>query len=328
MTRFDVIAVGNAIVDVIASVEPDFLVAHNIVPDAMTLIDEERAHALYAALPPAREISGGSAANSMAGLASLGGAAAFIGKVRNDQLGGIFAHDLTAAGVAYHTPPLLDGPATARSLIVVTPDGHRSMNTFLGASVLFSKADLDPQQIAAAKILYLEGYLFDRDPAKEAFYSAAEIARAADRRVALTLSDHFCVERHKAAFLDLVASHVDILFANEREITALYDVDNVETAADIVAKHGLIAAITRSEKGALIVQGDQRIVIAAEPVVEVRDTTGAGDLFAAGFLFGLARDVGLARAGQLGALAAAECIGHFGARPETSLRDLAARRFR
>ncbi|MFC4726197.1 adenosine kinase [Glycocaulis abyssi] len=325
-TRFDVIGVGNAIVDVIATADDAFLGQHAIEKGAMTLIDEERAKAIYAAMGPGQEVSGGSAANTLAGVASLGGRGGYIGKVADDQLGEIFAHDLRAIGVDYSTAPLNGGPATARCLILVTPDAQRSMNTFLGASTLFSGEDVDAARIADAQITYLEGYLFDRDEAKAAFVAAAEIARKAGRKVALTLSDPFCVDRHRASFRQLIAGHVDVVFANEVELKSLYQSDDFDAALSQIRAETRIAAITRSEKGAVIVSGEDSVAVPADPVEKLVDTTGAGDLFAAGFLLGLARGADLETCGRLGVLAAAEVISHVGARPLVSLAELAARR--
>lgn len=325
-TRYDVIGVGNAIVDVIARADDAFLSEHGIEKGAMTLIDEARATALYAAMGPGQEVSGGSAANTLAGVASFGARAAYIGKTADDQLGEIFGHDLRAAGVDFDTAPLSDGPATARCLILVTPDAQRSMNTFLGASTLFSEDDVDAARIEAASVTYLEGYLFDRPEAKSAFTRAARIARAAGRKVALTLSDPFCVDRHRDSFRDLVRNHIDLLFANEAELTSLYQTEDFDAALSEVRAETAAAAVTRSEKGAVIVAGDQTVTVAADPVAKLIDTTGAGDLFAAGFLTGFARGAELELCGRLGALAAAEVISHFGARPETSLETLARMR--
>ncbi len=291
----------------------------------MLLIDEARAESLYAAFPPSEEISGGSAANSLAGVASLGGRGAYIGKVAKDQLGEVFAHDLRAAGVAYDTAPLDGGPATARCLIAVPPDARRAMNTFLGASALMDEADIDADLVKASTVIFLEGYLFDREEAKRAFVRAAEHARAADRRVALTLSDVFCVERHRDSFRQLVKNHVDVLFANEAELKSLYETDDFDTALAAVRAETRVAAVTRSEKGAVIVSGDEEARVPAEPVAKIVDTTGAGDLFAAGFLTGYARGADLETCGRLGVIAAGEIISHMGARPQVRLADLAAK---
>jgi sugar/nucleoside kinase (ribokinase family) len=323
ISDFDVVAIGNAIVDVLAKSEDAFLAQHKLTKGAMTLIDAPTASHLYGAMAPAIECSGGSAANTMAGVASLGGRVGFIGKVCADQLGGVFSHDIRAAGVAFNTPPARGGPPTARCLIFVTPDGQRTMQTYLGACVELGPDDVAPEQIQAARVSYLEGYLWDRPEAKDAFRKAAKIAHAAGRRIALTLSDPFCVERHRAEFLELVENDVDILFANEAEITALYQTTSFDTAlAQVRKKKNRIAALTRSEKGVVIVGGEQLHTVAAEKVKQVTDTTGAGDLFAAGFLFGLTHGHNLPSAGRIGVICAAEIISHFGARPEVSLKDL------
>jgi sugar/nucleoside kinase (ribokinase family) len=323
-TRFDVLGVGNAIVDVLASVDDAFIEQHSLAKDAMLLIDEERANALYEAFPPAQEISGGSAANSLAGVASLGVRGAYIGKVADDQLGQVFAHDLRSIGVHYDTKPLKDGPSTARCLIAVPSDARRAMNTFLGASTMMDEDDINADLVKSATVTFLEGYLFDRPEAKAAFVRASEIAQAADRRVALTLSDLFCVDRHRDSFRHLVKNHIDVLFANEAEIKALYEVDDFETALAKVRAETRVAAITRSEKGAVIVSGDEEVRVDAEPVEHVVDTTGAGDQFAAGFLAGYSRGADLFTCGRLGVIAAAEVISHMGARPLVSLKELAA----
>jgi sugar/nucleoside kinase (ribokinase family) len=288
----------------------------------MRLIDAEEANRLYAAMGPAVERSGGSAANTIAGLASFGAKCGFIGRVAADQFGGIFRHDIRSLGVAYETPPA-DGAPTARCLILVTPDGERTMNTFLGASVDFTAADLDTALIESARIVYLEGYLFDRDDAKAAFREAAQIAKSAGAKVALSLSDAFCVDRHRADFQAFVQEGADIVFANEKEITSLYEVNSFEEAARAALQDLEMAVLTRSEEGSVIVAGGATIEIAAEMVPEVIDVTGAGDLYAAGFLYGLTKGAPLEACGKLGSLAAAEVIGHIGARPETSLRKLA-----
>ena len=323
--RYDVLAVGNAIVDVLSPATDDFLASQGIAKDAMTLIDEARAHELYDAMQPGKEASGGSAANTVAGIASLGGKAAYIGKVAQDQLGEIFTHDIRTIGVHFDTPALKDGPATARCLINVTPDAARSMSTFLGAAALVTEKDVEAgaDALKASEIVYLEGYLFDREEAKRAYVHAAEMAAANNRRTALTLSDLFCVERHRDAFRHLVANHIDILLANEAEITALYETGDFDTAIEMARKDVAIAAVTRSEKGAVIVAGEQTVAVAAEPVGQLVDTTGAGDLFAAGFLLGLAQGRPLEEAGKMGAISAAEIISHFGARPEKPLKTLA-----
>jgi sugar/nucleoside kinase (ribokinase family) len=321
---FDVTGIGNAIVDVIAHADDAFLAAYAVEKGAMTLIDTARAEDLYGRMGPGVEMSGGSAGNTMAGLAILGGTGAYIGKVAKDQLGDVFAHDIRASGVRFDSAPLVGGASTARCLILVTPDAQRSMNTYLGACVELGPEDIDEKLIAASQVTYLEGYLWDPPRATEAFRKAAAIAHAAGRKVSLSLSDSFCVHRHHAEFLDLVENHVDILFANEHEIGALYGTDRFEDALAAVKRLGKVAALTRSEKGAVIVSGETVVEVAAEPVAHVVDTTGAGDLYAAGFLFGFTRDLSPAVCGRLGGIAAAEIISHVGARPEINLRDLVA----
>jgi sugar/nucleoside kinase (ribokinase family) len=318
----DVVGIGNAIVDVLAHSEEEFLAREGLVKGTMTLIDAGRADALYRIMGPAIEASGGSAGNTMAGIASLGGAGAYIGKVRDDFLGQVYRHDITAAGVRFETPPATSGPGTARCLILVTPDGQRTMNTYLGACVELGPADIDPDVIAAAQVTYLEGYLFDPPQAQEAFRKAAAIAHSAGRRVALSLSDPFCVGRHRAAFRDLVHGHVDILFANEAEICSLYETDDFAAATAAVRGHVAIAALTRSAAGSVILAAGAEYPIAAAPVARVVDTTGAGDLYASGFLYGLIRALPLQVCGEIGSLCAAEIISHFGARPEVNLSEL------
>lgn len=319
---YDVIGVGNAIVDVISTADDEFLAAQDLPKGMMSLIDTERADSLYQAMGPAIEVSGGSAANTLAGIASLGGKGAYIGKVRDDQLGQVFRHDISAIGVDYRTPAATEGESTARCLIVVTPDAQRTMSTYLGVSVSLGPDDVDTDAIAAAEITYLEGYLFDPPEAKKAFVHAAEAAHAAGRKVALSLSDGFCVDRHRAEFLHLISGHVDILFANEVEITSLFEVDDFDSAVEKIRGHCEIAALTCGEQGSVIVTGDDAHRVAAVPVDQVLDTTGAGDLFAAGFLFGLTNGRSLPDCGRIGALSAAEIISHYGARPEASLKEL------
>ena len=322
----DVVGIGNAIVDVISQSDDAFLAAQGLNKGTMALIDTARAEELYGARGPAIEASGGSAANTMAGLASLGGTGAFIGKVRNDQLGGIFRHDIRATGLIFDTPAATEGEPTARSLIFVTPDGQRTMNTFLGASVALGPDDLDAELIGRAKITYLEGYLWDAPAAKAAFVQAAKTAHEAGRRVALTLSDPFCVERHRESFLELVEAHVDLLFANEDEITSLYRVGDFDAALQKVRGHCEVAVLTRSAHGAVILSGEEVHMVDAEPLERVVDTTGAGDLYAAGFLYGYTSGKSLYDCGRIGAIAAAEVISHYGARPETALGPLVAQR--
>ena len=320
--RFDVLGIGNAIVDVIARAEDDFLIRHGMHKGGMTLIDEARAEAIYDAMGPAIEVSGGSAANTIAGIANFGARAAFVGKVRDDALGRSFTHDIRAAGVAFETKPAADGPSTARSYIIVTPDGERTMNTFLGASSLLGPDDLDADVIRRGQVTYLEGYLFDQPPAQEAFRAAAHLAHEAGREVALTLSDLFCVERHREPFLELVEHHVDVLFANTEEILALYRVDDFDAAVAAVRSHCPLAVLTRGALGAAIVTPEEIVEVPAKPV-DVVDTTGAGDLYAAGFLFGRTRGESLATCGRLGAVAASEIISHLGPRPVEDLAVLA-----
>ena len=323
-TRYDVVGIGNAIVDVLSHAEDGFLESQELNKGSMTLIDGARAEALYGAMGPAQESSGGSAANTLAGVAALGGAGAFLGKVRNDQLGGIFSHDLRAVGVDYNTAPSDHGDPTARCLIFVTPDAQRTMATYLGASVAFGRDDLDLETVRAGKVLYLEGYLWDSEEAKAAFQLAAEAAREAGRKVALTLSDPFCVDRHRSSFRELVDGHVDLLFANEEEIKSLYEVDSFEEALTAVQGRVEVAALTRSEQGSVVLskQGAQRI----EPVTlgQLTDTTGAGDLYAAGFLYGYTQGRSLADCGRIGSIAAGEVVSHMGPRPDRDLKALVA----
>ncbi len=321
-TRFDVVGLGNAIVDVIAPVEDGFLEQWDIRKNGMTLIDEERANALTEAAD-GQELSGGSGANTIAGLASFGAKAAYVGKVADDRLGRVFQTDMRDLGIQFDTPPLNQGPATARSIIFVTPDGARSMNTYLGASVMFSPTDVDEAAVRDSAILYLEGYLFDKDEAKAAFVHASEIAAAAGRKVALTLSDNFCVDRHRESFRHLIRTHVDILFANEAELLSLYETDDFDAAIAALREEAPLAAVTRSEKGSVVIGDGEPLHVAAEPVSHVVDTTGAGDQYAAGFLYGIARGLPLASAARLGHIAAAEVISHYGPRPETSYAKLA-----
>ncbi|MGE0611603.1 MAG: adenosine kinase [Hyphomicrobiales bacterium] len=321
--RYDVVGIGNAIVDVIARCDDGFLSKHGLHKGTMRLITAQEADTLYDDMGQGRETSGGSVANSCAGLASFGARSAFIGRVADDQLGRIFAHDISSIGVKFDTAPSGLGLPTARSLILVTPDGERTMNTFLGASTELSSQDIDLETIASARLTYLEGYLFDKPDAKEAFYSAARLARSAKRQVALSLSDPFCVDRHREDFLDLVREGVDVLFANESEITALFRANSFDEAAAAVRGVTGIAVLTRSADGAVIVSGNDSIALPAEPVEKVVDVTGAGDLYAAGFLFGLSRGLTLETCGRLGGLAAAEIISHIGARPEAGLASLA-----
>jgi sugar/nucleoside kinase (ribokinase family) len=322
--RYDVLGIGNAIVDVLARADEDFLLAQGMRKGTMALIDEARAQAIYDAMGPAVEMSGGSAANTIVGVASLGGRAAFVGKVKADKLGGAFSHDIRSAGVAFATAPAADGPSTGRCYVLVTPDGERTMNTYLGAAQELHPGDIDADMIASSAVIYLEGYLWDPKHAKDAFLKAAQIAHGAGRKVALTLSDAFCVDRWRDEFLQLMRSRtVDLVFANEAELRSLYQSSDFDAAIAALRADIDIAVVTRSEKGCLVLGPDGTEAVPAFPVKRVVDTTGAGDLFAAGFLSGLARGADDRTCGRLGALAAAEVIQHLGARPETSLKDLA-----
>ena len=321
----DVVAIGNALVDVLAHSDDDFLASRSIEKGSMSLINAEQADDRYAQMGPGKECSGGSAANTVAGIASLGGKPGFIGKVADDQLGKIFKHDITALGVEFAGNPTESANSTGRCLVLVTPDAQRTMQTFLGSAGEVSPADVDESLIQRAQVTYFEGYLWDAPPAKQAYLKAAEIAHAAKKKVSLTLSDKFCVDRHRAEFLDLVHGHIDILFANESEIVALYESGNFDAAVTAVRGKCDVAVLTRSEKGALIVTPDETIEVAAQPVAKVEDTTGAGDLFAAGFLYGYTHGRPLAEAGKIAAICAAEIISHVGARPEANLAELVAK---
>lgn len=323
---YDVVGIGNAIVDIISRCDDGFLSKHDLDKGFMRLIDAEEAAKLYEAMGPATERSGGSVANSIAGLASFGAKCGFIGRVAADQFGGIFRHDIRSLGIDYTTEPATDGAPTARCLVLVTPDGERTMNTFLGASVDFTPGDIDTDLISGAKIVYLEGYLFDKDAAKSAFREAARLAKDTGAKVALTLSDPFCVDRHRDDFRTLVKEDADIVFANEKEITTLYEVNSFDEAADAALQDCEMAVLTRSEEGSVIVGAGETTQIPADPVARVMDATGAGDLYAAGFLFGLTQGLTLEICGRLGSLAAAEVISHLGARPEASLAKLAKAR--
>ena len=323
-TRLDVLTIGNAIVDVIADATDEFLAAEGLTKDSMRLVDADEARRLYDHMQPAREVSGGCAGNTAAGVAALGGRAGFIGQVAPDQLGEFYMHDLRAAGVEFTTPPADVGIPTARSMILVTPDGHRTMNTFLGAAQHLAVEALDEEQIRSAAILYLEGYLWDPETPRYAMVRAIEIAREARRKVAFSLSDIFCVDRHREGFNALIdGDRIDILFANEAEILALAGVPHLETAAAAVAPKVETLVVTRGPAGAFAIRAGERADVPAEPVTEVVDTTGAGDLFAAGFLFGEAKAKPLADSLRLGAICAAEIIQHYGARPEEDLKALA-----
>ena len=324
MQGHDVVGIGNAIVDIIDRCDETFLARHGCAKGSMQLVDAAAVAKLYDDMGPAVEISGGSGANTIVGVASFGGRAGFIGKTADDSFGQIFGHDIRAAGVTFTTPAAAKGSEpTGRCLILVTPDGQRTMNTFLGVSPQLGGGEVDAELIASARIVYLEGYLFDRPEAKAAFRQAADIAAKVGRQVALSLSDAFCVDRHRAEFLELIRASVDIVLANEAEITSLYQTTSFDEAARRAQADTKLAALTRSEKGSVILGGGKSIAIPAAPVAEVVDTTGAGDLYAAGFLYGVATGRDLETAGRLGSLAAAEIISHIGARPEVLLRDLA-----
>ena len=322
--RFDILGIGNAIVDVLAPVPESFLSHHDMRKGSMALIDAETAERIYRAMPAAQETSGGSAANTCAVAANLGARVAYIGQVADDQLGGVFRHDITASGVHFPTPPLVGGAPTARCLILVSHDAQRTMNTYLGACVSLGEAEVEAELVASADVTYLEGYLFDPPAAQAAFRKAAGAAHAAGRRVALSLSDAFCVDRHRAAFRDLVAGHVDILFANETEICSLYERDEFDRAAAMARQDVELAALTRGEQGSVVLRGAETVEVPAV-ATEVVDTTGAGDAYAAGFLAALTAGRDLAQCGRLASIAAAEIISHYGARPQRDLsKELAA----
>jgi adenosine kinase len=322
--KYDVLGIGNAIFDVLVRTDEGFLAKHGMTKGGMALIDGPRAAAIYQDMGPATEMSGGSAANTIVGLANLGARTAYIGKIKDDQIGRLYAHDIRAAGVAFETPPAIDGPATGCCYILVTPDGERTMNTYLGAAQELMPADIDEAQIAAAAVVYLEGYLWDPTNAKEAFLKASAIAHAAGRQVALTLSDSFCVDRYRGEFLDLMrGGTVDLVFANEAELHSLYQTSDFDTALTQLRADVRLGVVTRGAKGCVVVSRNDIAMVPAFPIERLVDTTGAGDLFAAGFLFGLVRGASHDIAGRFGALAAAEIIQHIGARPQTSLQQLA-----
>lgn len=324
-TRYDVVGIGNAIVDIIGKCDDAYLADIGAAKGSMRLVDAKEISRIYKTLAsPAIEISGGSAANTIAGVASFGGSAGFIGTIANDDFGNIFSHDIRSIGVTFPSPPIADGAPTSRSLILVTPDGERTMNTFLGISTQLEETQLDLTLIRDSAILYLEGYLFDQPSAMAAFRSALKTAKSAGRKVALTLSDGFCVDRHRAEFLDLIRSGIDILFANESEIKSLYQVEDFDAAAAKTRADTPLAALTRSGKGSVILAGEETINISPVKIEKLVDTTGAGDLYAAGFLFGYSRGLDLDICGKLASLAAAEIISHIGARPAVSLKELAA----
>ena len=323
-TAYDVTAIGNAIVDVIAQCDDAFLDAEGLNKNSMQLVTQEHSASLYGRMGQALETSGGSAGNTVAGIASFGGRAAFIGKVADDQLGDIFAHDIQAIGVHFDVPPLSGGPASGRSLINVTPDGARTMCTFLGAANELTPDDIEPALIEGAALVYLEGYLFDLAEARRAFAKAAGLARANGRKIALTLSDAFMVERHRAALLEFIRTQIDLVFANESELLSLYQTTDFDAAAATMASEVKMAAITRGAAGSVVLHSNERIAVTASPVEKIVDTTGAGDQYAAGFLFGLAQEKPLELCARLGSLAAAEVISHYGPRPQVSLKELAA----
>jgi sugar/nucleoside kinase (ribokinase family) len=322
--KYDVLGIGNAIFDVLVQTDESFLAAHDMTKGGMALIDETRAAAIYRDMGPATEMSGGSAANTIVGVANLGARAAYVGKVRDDQIGRLYAHDIRAAGVAFETKAAAGGPATGCSYILVTPDGERTMNTYLGAAQELMPDDIDPAQIAASSVIYLEGYLWDPKNAKDAFVKASTIAHESGRQVALTLSDSFCVDRYRGEFLELMrGGTVDLVFANEAELHSLYQTSDFDTALKQLRADTKLGVVTRSEKGCVVAAKENVVSVPAFPIEKMVDTTGAGDLFAAGFLFGLVRGAGHENAGRLGALAAAEVIQHIGARPQISLKELA-----
>jgi sugar/nucleoside kinase (ribokinase family) len=321
-----VLCIGNAIVDIIARVDDDFLEKHDRIKGSMMLVDADTSANIYADMPPAVENSGGSAGNTAAGIASFGGDVAYIGKVHDDQLGTVFTHDIRAIGVSYNTTPLKEGPPTATSMILVTPDAERTMSTYLGACGQLTVDDIDEATVAAAKVTYFEGYMWDTDNQKAAILKAMDYAAASGGLVSISLSDSFCVDRFRGEFLDLIRDRVDILFANEDEIKSLYEVDSYDEAVELLRPHVQIAALTRSEKGSMIIAGSETIEVSADKV-DVIDTTGAGDMYAAGFLYGYTNDRSLEACGKLGSLAAGEVISHLGARPETALDCLAKSKF-
>ena len=322
--KYDILGIGNAIVDVLSRTDDDFLVAEDLHKGSMNLIDADRAEYLYSRMGPAIEASGGSAGNTIFGIASLGGHPAYFGKVANDQLGSIFTHDMRSLGAHFDTAPLVDGAPTARSMILITPDGERTMNTFLGACVELGEADIDPDVVANSGITYMEGYLWDKENAKNAFRKAARIAHEAGREVSITLSDSFCVDRFREEFLDLIQSkQVDIMFANEPEVKALYQTADRVTALNAIRKDAKLAAITLGSEGSVIVSGDETIYVEACKIRELVDTTGAGDLYASGFLFGLSKGFSLEKCATLGNFCASEVIQHIGPRPEHDMKQAA-----
>lgn len=324
MKPYDVLGIGNAIVDILSYVDEEFLLSHDLPKGGMTLVDEKHADALYEKIGASRECSGGSVANSLAGIASLGGRCAYIGKVKSDQLGGIFKHDMHALDIMFETPPNLDGPATARCLVCVTPDAQRTMATYIGACAELSEQDIDNELVEQSAITYVEGYLWDQAAAKRAIDHALELAKSAGNKRAFTLSDPFCVDRHRAEFIPLIKEKVDILFANEQEVLSLFETESLETAINQVRTICPLVAITRSEKGCMIITETEALPIPTSPVADVKDTTGAGDLFAAGFLYGLSKHKTLTESAMLGNACAGEIIQHLGARSMKPLKQLVA----
>ena len=323
MSRYDLVGIGNALVDVLVSVQDDFLDANGLPKGSMNLVDAGQSDALYDKLPPGVEVSGGSCGNTMAGFAALGGTGAYIGKVHDDALGKIFVHDMKSMGVDCPVPPAEEGPSTGRCLVMVSPDAQRTMATYLGTAVDLGPDDIDAATVQGAKVLYMEGYLFDPEAAKQAFIKAADLAHAAGGKVSLSLSDPFCVDRHREAFRALVADHIDILFANEDEIKSLYQVADFDEALQQVRGHCEIACLTRSAQGSVVLSGDDVHIIDADPIGDrLTDTTGAGDQYAAGFLYGYTQGHDLATAGKMASIAAAEVVCHYGARPEAVVRDI------
>ena len=323
MARYDLVGIGNALVDVLVTIEDDFLESSGLPKGSMNLVGSDQSDAIYDTLPPGVEVSGGSCGNTMAGFSALGGAGAYIGKVRDDGLGKIFLHDMKSMGVDCPIKPTGDGPATGRCLVMVSPDAQRTMATYLGAAVDLGPDDIDAETIQQSKVLYMEGYLFDPEAAKQAFIKAADLAHEAGRKVSLSLSDPFCVDRHREAFLALVEQHIDILFANEDEVKSLYQVEDFDAALQHVRGHCEVACLTRSSKGSVVLSGDEVHIIDADPIGDkLTDTTGAGDQYAAGFLYGYTQGFDLATAGKMASIAAAEVVCHYGARPEVHVRDL------
>ena len=325
MSEYDLVGIGNAMVDVLATVDDAFLEEQTLDKGAMTLVDIDRASEIYAKMPPAQEVSGGSCGNTMAGFASLGGRGVFIGKVRDDQLGDVFRRDMQSIGVDFFTPATTEGPRTGSCLVLITPDAQRTMCTNLGAASNLTPKDIDKDIIQAAKVVYMEGYLFDPPDAQDAFVEAADLAHDAGQKVSITLSDPFCVDRHRHAFQMLVADHTDILFGNEEEIKSLYQVDDFDAALQQVRGHCEIACLTRSSKGSVILSGDDVHIIDPMPLDPVVDTTGAGDQFAAGFLYGYTQGMDLRKCGEIATLTATEVISHVGARPDVNLKELVER---